>query len=135
MAAVQNLHTLPDAAANSTAEGAVASGGEAGGAAAAASGRAKQGGAQNSRQGRGRPAAATAAPAAPKASAAVAEMLDGASGCEDMDEIFKSLSAVLAEAQSEARQVQSGGGGSSLGVAVDYAGSPSMSYGGLDLGF
>lgn len=40
-----------------------------------------------------------------KASMAVAEMLDGASDCADMDEIFKSLSSVLAAAQEESRQV------------------------------
>ena len=45
-----------------------------------------------------------------KASKAVAEMLDGASDCVDMDEIFKSLAAVLAAAQEESRQVWYGRG-------------------------
>ncbi|CAM9507607.1 unnamed protein product, partial [Ectocarpus sp. 8 AP-2014] len=98
MAAVQNLHTLPsaesaaaeDAAGDNAAETARGRRGEAAGRPAPR--QAKGGG-------------AAAAPAvAPKASAAVAEMLTGASGCEDMDEIFKSLSAVLAEAQAESRQ-------------------------------
>lgn len=86
MAAVQNLRTLPatDSAAGATA----ATGGDT----AAAAGRGKPAGRQN-RGGGG------------AAAAAVAEMLDTASGCEDMDEIFKSLSAMLAEAQAESRQV------------------------------
>lgn len=108
MAAVQNLYTLPSA--DSAAES--ASGRGAGAAAAAApaaptavSGRSKAGGRQNSRQGRGAAGTVAAATTAvPKASAAVAEMLTGARDCADMDEVFKSLSAVLAEAQAESRQ-------------------------------
>lgn len=101
MAAVQNLHTIPsaesaaaeDAAGDNAAETTQGRRGEAAGRPAPR--QAKAGG-----------AAAAAAAVAPKASAAVAEMLTGASGCEDMDEIFKSLSAVLAEAQAESRQVR-----------------------------
>ncbi|CBN78887.1 conserved unknown protein [Ectocarpus siliculosus] len=99
MAAVQNLHTLPsaetaaaeDAAGDNAAETARGRRGEAAGRPAP-------------RQAKGGGAAAATATVAPKASAAVAEMLTGASGCEDMDEIFKSLWAVLAEAQAESRQ-------------------------------
>lgn len=100
MAAVQNLHTLPSAE-SAAAEDAVGDN-------AAETARGRRG------EAAGRPAprqakgggAAPAPAVAPKASAAVAEMLTGASGCEDMDEIFKSLSAVLAEAQAESRQVR-----------------------------
>ncbi|CAM9336477.1 unnamed protein product, partial [Ectocarpus fasciculatus] len=100
MAAVQNLHTLPSA------ESAAAEDAAAGNTAAeTARGRRREATSRPApRQAKGGGAAAAAATVAPKASAAVAEMLTGASGCEDMDEIFKSLSAVLAEAQAESRQ-------------------------------
>ncbi|CAB1115756.1 unnamed protein product [Ectocarpus sp. CCAP 1310/34] len=99
MAAVQNLHTLPSA---ETAAAEDAAGDNA--AETARDRRAEATGRPAPRQAKGGGAAPATATVAPKASAAVAEMLTGASGCEDMDEIFKSLSAVLAEAQAESRQ-------------------------------
>lgn len=112
MAAVQNLNTIPPADASSGPTAGVAS------AETASSDRGGRSGARHNQvQARGgavAEGAASAAPAAPavvaatpKAYAAVAEMLNGASDCSDMDEIFKSLSAVLAYAQEESRQVRS----------------------------
>ena len=114
MAAVQNLHTLP-----TSDSGAGATAGDT--AAAAAAAPVSRGKPATGRQSRGRGAAAAAAP---KASAAVAEMLDTASGCEDMDEIFKSLSAVLAEAQTESRQVCASVCGFSSSASTALTGSP-----------
>lgn len=112
MAAVQNLNTIPTADASGGSTAGVTS------AETASSGRGSRSGARhNQLQGRGgaaaggaaapaAAAAATAAAATPRAYAAVAEMLNGATDCSDMDEIFKSLSAVLADAQEESRQVR-----------------------------
>lgn len=96
MAAVQNLHSTPNTSDTTGNNGGAA----AAGATPATSNRGGKGsGHQNSRQSR---------KAAPKASVAVADMLKDAVDCSDMDEIFKSLSAVLAEAQEESRQVKIG---------------------------
>lgn len=53
------------------------------------------------------------------AAAAVAEMLSRASECSDIDEIFKSLADVLAEAQEESQQV----GGRGVAPAGRLAGA------------
>lgn len=94
MAAVEDLSTIPAAEENDADDTSSM---------APASSRGRRRGARQANRGN---QSTTVAAMAPKAAVAVAEMLQGASECSDMDEIFKSLASVLADAQEESQQVE-----------------------------